>query len=159
MKVRLEATKKKRNSVLKYLKNGFADRGLDINAYGRKKISETKVFPDKEKINKSCKESCPEECKEAVASVIYATTRFLDLPELHDLRNILAEKYGDSAQSFVNKEFVDKFKPKPLTKDMKVQVLMHDIAREYSIEWGMVPLGVIVAVARLVYDSIIKLNV
>jgi hypothetical protein len=42
MKVRLEAIKKKRNAVQKYLKNDISDllrSGLDINAYGRVSFS------------------------------------------------------------------------------------------------------------------------
>ncbi|XP_062008340.1 uncharacterized protein LOC133725204 [Rosa rugosa] len=151
MKVRLEAIKKKRNSVLKYLKNDVAEllkNGLDINAYGRAEgvlveqnmsacYALTENFLDCIANHLSLMQNqreCPEECKEAVASVIYAAARFSDLPELRDLRNIFTQKYGDSLQSFVNKEFADKFKSKPPTKEMKVQ-LMHDIAREYSIEW------------------------
>ncbi|XP_050384513.1 uncharacterized protein LOC126801098 [Argentina anserina] len=151
IKVRLEAIKKKRNSVLKYLKNDVADllkNGLDINAYGRAEgvlvehnmsvcYQLTESFLDCILSNLSQMQNqseCPEECKEAVSSVIYAAARFSDLPELRDLRNMFTEKYGDSIQAFVNKELVNKFKSKPPTKEMKVQ-LMHDIAKEHSIEW------------------------
>ncbi|KAK9923331.1 hypothetical protein M0R45_031756 [Rubus argutus] len=151
IKLRLETIKKKRNAVQKYLKNDIADllkSGLDINAYGRAEgvlveqnmsacYELTENFLDCISSHLSLMQNqsvCPEECKEAVSSLIYAAARFSDLPELRDLRNILTEKYGDSLQSFVNKEFVDKFKSKPPTKEMKVE-LMHYIAKEFSIEW------------------------
>ncbi|KAL6140913.1 hypothetical protein ACLB2K_059205 [Fragaria x ananassa] len=151
LKMRLEGIKKKRNSVLKYLKNDVADllkNGLDINAYGRAEgvlvehnmttcYQLTESFLDCILSNLSQMQNqseCPEECKEAVSSVIYAAARFSDLPELRDLRNIFTKKYGDSIQAFVNKELVDKFKSNPPTKEMKVQ-LMHHIAKEHSIEW------------------------
>ncbi|XP_039005836.1 uncharacterized protein LOC120133301 [Hibiscus syriacus] len=77
---------------------------------------------------------CPEECKEAVQSLIYAAARFADLPELRDLRTIFTEKYGNSLDSYLNQEFVQKLKVEPPTKEMKLQ-LMHDIAQEFYIEW------------------------
>ncbi|XVE88910.1 hypothetical protein DITRI_Ditri19aG0106800 [Diplodiscus trichospermus] len=77
---------------------------------------------------------CPEECREAIPSLIYAAARFADLPELRDLRTIFTERYGNSLESFLNKEFVQKLRAEPPTKEMKLQ-LMHDIAQEFSIEW------------------------
>ncbi|MBA0565325.1 hypothetical protein Golob_010209 [Gossypium lobatum] len=77
---------------------------------------------------------CPEECREAVPSLIYAAARFADLPELRDLRTIFTEKYGNSLDSYLNQEFVQKLKAEPPTKDTKLQ-LMHDIAQEFSFEW------------------------
>lgn len=47
---------------------------------------------------------CPEECKEAVSSLMFAAARFADLPELRDLRTLFLENYGDSLNSFANKE-------------------------------------------------------
>nr|KJB56742.1 hypothetical protein B456_009G133700 [Gossypium raimondii] len=77
---------------------------------------------------------CPEECREAVPSLLYAAARFADLPELRDLRTIFTEKYGNSLDSYLNQEFVQKLKAEPPTKDTKLQ-LMHDIAQEFSFEW------------------------
>ncbi|KAM1506243.1 hypothetical protein ACFXTO_002134 [Malus domestica] len=54
--------------------------------------------------------------------------------ELCDLRTLFTEKYGNSLQHFLNKEFVERLKSKPPTKEMKIQ-LMQDIAWEFSIEW------------------------
>ncbi|PPR83503.1 hypothetical protein GOBAR_AA37210 [Gossypium barbadense] len=77
---------------------------------------------------------CREECREAVPSLIYAAARFADLPELRELRTIFTEKYGNSLDSYLNREFVQKLKAESPTKDTKLQ-LMHDIAQEFSFEW------------------------
>lgn len=49
---------------------------------------------------------CPKECREAVSSLIFAAARMADVPELRELRNILTERYGNSLESFVNKEVI-----------------------------------------------------
>ncbi|XP_068345394.1 uncharacterized protein [Pyrus communis] len=150
-KMRLEAIKKKRNAVQKFLKNDMADllsSGLGINAYGRAEgllveqnmsacYESTENFLGCISSHLSLMQSqseCPEECKEAVPSLMYAAARFSDLPELRDLRTLFSEKYGNSLEPFLNKEFVERLKSKPPTKETKIQ-LMHDIAREFSIEW------------------------
>ncbi|KAF3450763.1 hypothetical protein FNV43_RR06852 [Rhamnella rubrinervis] len=150
-KTRLETIKKKRNAVQKYMKNDIADllrSGLDINAYGRADglLVEQNMSSCYELINNFCgsilnnlslmekQRECPEECRDAVPSLMYAAARVADLPELRDLRSLFTEKYGNSLESYINKEFVEKLKPKHATKEMKLQ-LMHDIAKEFSIEW------------------------
>ncbi|KAG8494738.1 hypothetical protein CXB51_012536 [Gossypium anomalum] len=151
IKLRLETIKKKRNAVEKYLKNDVADllkNGLDENAYGRASglLMEQKRTACYDFIEQFCEcisknlsvmqkqSECPEECREAVPSLIYAAARFADLPELRDLRTIFTEKYGNSLDSYLNQEFVQKLKADPPTKDTKLQ-LMHDIAQEFSFEW------------------------
>ncbi|KAK9281429.1 hypothetical protein L1049_004331 [Liquidambar formosana] len=150
-KVRIEVIKKKRNAMQKYLRNDIADllrNGLDINAYGRAEglLIELNRSSCYELIEQFCgcisnhlsvmdkQSECPEECREAVASLMYAAARFADLPELRDLRNIFTQRYGNSMEAFVNKEFVEKLKSRPPTKEMKLQ-LMQEIAQESSIEW------------------------
>ncbi|XWS19009.1 hypothetical protein CRYUN_Cryun32bG0093800 [Craigia yunnanensis] len=150
-KVRLETIKKKRNAVEKYLKNDIAEllrNGLDYNAYGRtegllieqnRTASYNLIEQFSECISNHVsvmqkQSECPEECREAIPSLIYAAARFADLPELRDLRTIFTERYGNSLDSFLNQEFVQKLRAEPPIKDMKLQ-LMHDIAQEFSIEW------------------------
>ncbi|KAJ7951793.1 putative Regulator of Vps4 activity in the MVB pathway protein [Quillaja saponaria] len=150
-KTRLETIKKKRKAVQKYLKNDIIEllrSGLDINAYGRAEglLVEQNMSSCYEVVEKFCRcvyenfsvlhkqRECPEECKEAVQSLMYAAARFADLPELRDLRTLFTEKYGNSLESYINKEFVEKLRQSPPTKEMKIQ-LLHDIARESSIEW------------------------
>lgn len=35
---------------------------------------------------------------------MFAAARFADLPELRELRTLFAERYGNSVESYVNKE-------------------------------------------------------
>lgn len=151
-KMRLGAIMKKRKAVEKYLKNDVADllkNGLDYNAYGRAEglLIEQNRTVCYGFIHQYCdcipktllsimqkQRDCPEECREAVSSLMYAAARFADLPELRDLRTLFTEKYGDSVESFLNKEFVEKLRADPPTKEMKLK-LMHNIAAEISIEW------------------------
>ncbi|KAE7997438.1 hypothetical protein FH972_002076 [Carpinus fangiana] len=152
LKKRLEVIRKKKGVVLKYLKNDIADllrNGLDINAYGRAEglLVEQNMSSCYEFIEKFCgcisthlsamhkQSGCPEECKEAVPSLMYAAARFSDLPELRDLRSMFTERYGNSLESYINKEFVERLRSNPPTKEMKIQ-LLQDIAQESNIGWN-----------------------
>ncbi|GLU22191.1 hypothetical protein SLE2022_382840 [Rubroshorea leprosula] len=150
-KVRLETILKKRNAVQKYLKNDVADllkSGLHYNAYGRVEglLVEQNRTACYEFVDQYCdcilknlsvmqkERECPEECREAVSSLIHAAARFADLPELRDLRGLFSEKYGNFLESFLNKEFAQKLRAEPPTKEVKLH-LMHNIAEELSLEW------------------------
>ncbi|XP_054782433.1 uncharacterized protein LOC129289650 [Prosopis cineraria] len=150
-KSRLEAIRKKRKVVLKFLKNDIADllkSGLDDSAYGRAEgfMIEENMSACYELLVKfvecisdhlqvlSKERNCPEECKEAIPSLMHAAARFADLPELRDLRTLFKEKFGDSLEPFISKEFVEKLRPQP-TEEMKIQIL-NDIAQEFSIKWN-----------------------
>ncbi|KAL0415247.1 UNVERIFIED_CONTAM: hypothetical protein Slati_3356600 [Sesamum latifolium] len=132
-KTRIEMIKKKRNAVQKYLRNDIADllrNGLDYNAYGRKDLVVCNMSMDQDMLETLME--CPEECKEAVSSLVFAAARFADLPELRDLRTLFSEKYGNSLDCYLNKEFAKKMKPDPPSKDMKLQ-LLQEIAAESGI--------------------------
>ncbi|KAJ1404119.1 Vacuolar protein sorting-associated protein Ist1 [Sesbania bispinosa] len=148
---RLEAIRKKRNAVQKFLKKDIADllrSSLDYNAYGRAEglLIEQNMSACYELVAKFvgcisdhvrdlCKhKDCPDECKEAIPSLIYAAARFSDLPELRHLRTLFTEKYGNSLEPYISKEFVEKLKQNAPSKEMKIQ-LLHDLAQEFSIEW------------------------
>lgn len=151
-KTRLEAVKKKKNSVIKHLKNDMADlirTGHAYKAFCRAEglLAEQNMIIYYNFIEQLCdcissnlslmnkQKECPEECKEAVQSLIYAAARFSEFPELRDLRSEFINRYGPPLEALVNKEFVDMLKPKSITEEMKLQ-LMHDIAQEFSIEWN-----------------------
>ncbi|XP_052307309.1 uncharacterized protein LOC18110418 isoform X2 [Populus trichocarpa] len=151
-KTRLEALKKKKNSVIKYLKNDMADLIRTDHAYkafcrAEGLLAEQNMIIYYNFIEQLCdcisgnlslmnkQKECPEECKEAVQSLIYAAARFSEFPELRDLRSEFINRYGPPLEALVNKEFVDMLKPKSITEEMKLQ-LMHDIALEFSIEWN-----------------------
>ncbi|KAH8514432.1 hypothetical protein H0E87_007311 [Populus deltoides] len=151
-KTRLEALKKKKNSVIKYLKNDMSDLIRTDHAYkafcrAEGLLAEQNMIIYYNFIEQLCdcisgnlslmnkQKECPEECKEAVQSLIYAAARFSEFPELRHLRSVFINRYGPPLEALVNKEFVDMLKPKSITEEMKLQ-LMHDIAQEFSIEWN-----------------------
>ncbi|KAK4843167.1 hypothetical protein QYF36_004843 [Acer negundo] len=151
LKTRLDTIKKKKNAVLKFMKDDIADllrNNLDMNAYGRAEgllveldisscydIIEQCVMCISGQVSAMLKQTeCPNECREAIPTLIYAAARFADLPELRELRSLFTEKYGNSLDSYVIKEFVERLKAIPPAKEIKLQ-LLQDIAREFSIEW------------------------
>ncbi|KAK6912085.1 Vacuolar protein sorting-associated protein Ist1 [Dillenia turbinata] len=151
-KTRLEAIKRKRQAMEKHLKEDIAkllQKDHDYNAYGRVEdyMNELNLTSCYEMVEQFCscisdnisvmrkEKECPVECREAVACLMFAAARFADLPELRDIRTIFAERYGSSVEPFINKEFANKFKSKPPTKDMKFQ-LLQKIAQESSIDWN-----------------------
>ncbi|KAK3210737.1 hypothetical protein Dsin_015443 [Dipteronia sinensis] len=150
-KSRIDVIRRKRNATQKFLKKDVADllsNGLDINAYGRAEglLAELNVSYCYDFVEQCCnfvlkhlsimqkQRDCPEDLREAVSSMMFATARFSDLPELRDLRHIFQERYGNSLEYFVNQELVEKSTVKPSTMEKKVQ-LMQDIASEFSIKW------------------------
>lgn len=86
---------------------------------------------------------CPLELKEAVASIIFASPRCSDLPDLLTVRNLFTTKYGKdfiSAASelrpdtSVNRTIIEKLSVYTPSGDMKLSVLK-EIAQEYNISW------------------------
>ncbi|PWA72613.1 hypothetical protein CTI12_AA269040 [Artemisia annua] len=143
--------KRRRKAMVKYLRSDIAELmkiGLDSNAYGRV----GRLYLDQNRslcydfVEQFCtlilnhlvamndQSECPDECKEAVSSLMYAAARFADLPELRELRSLFTERYGNSLDFFVNKEFMNLLNPDSPTRDMKIQ-LMQEIALEHRLEW------------------------
>ncbi|XAR50630.1 hypothetical protein NMG60_11005000 [Bertholletia excelsa] len=150
-KTRIEMIKRKRSAMQKYLKNDIAEllkNSHNSIAYGRAEgfLVELNMTECYELVEKFCgsvlnnvssmakHRECPEECREAVPSLMFAAARFADLPELRELRSLFAERYGNSLEAYVDKEFAEKLKASPPTKDEKIQ-LLQDIAHESGIEW------------------------
>ncbi|OIS96551.1 PREDICTED: uncharacterized protein LOC109234010 [Nicotiana attenuata] len=150
-KTRIEMVKRKRNAMLKYLKNDVADllkTGLDVNAYSRAEgllveLNRSRCYDLLEQycdhisnnlVTMYKQRECPEECREAVSSLIFAAARFADVPELRQLRSVFTERYENSVECYVSKEFVQNLKSVAI-KEMKLQ-LMKDIASESGIEWN-----------------------
>ncbi|KAJ1284816.1 hypothetical protein BS78_03G234500 [Paspalum vaginatum] len=86
---------------------------------------------------------CPLELREAVASIIFASGRCSDLPELMHLRNLFTTKYGKEfvagamelrPDSSVNRTIIEKLSVKAPSGESKLKVLKA-IAQEYNIEW------------------------
>lgn len=86
---------------------------------------------------------CPLELKEAVATIIFASPRCSDLPDLLTVRNLFTTKYGKdfiSAASelrpdtSVNRTIIEKLSVYTPSGDMKLSVLK-EIAQEYNVPW------------------------
>lgn len=150
-KTRIDAIKRKRNAMQKYLRKDIADllsNGLDINAYGRAEgllveLNRSSCYDSLEQFSEAIykklslmqkQRECPEECREAVSSLMFAAARFADLPELRDLRDTFTEKYGKTLEAFVSKELLEYVSSEPPTMEKKLQ-LMRGIALEFSIQW------------------------
>ncbi|KAK2432551.1 Regulator of Vps4 activity in the MVB pathway protein [Trifolium repens] len=151
IKTRLETIEKRRRAIQKFTKSDIAEllrRGFDYDAYKRTEwlLLEEKILSCYEFIEKfiGCisdhladiikQSDCPEECKEAIPSLMYAAARISDLPELRYLRTLFTEKYGNSLEPYINKEFVERLRRDPPTREMKIK-LLYDIAQEFSIDW------------------------
>ncbi|CAN1777547.1 IST1-like protein [Linum perenne] len=150
-KTRVEASRKKKNAVAKYLKNDIADllrTGFDSNAYGRAEglILEQNLIAAYKYVEDFCdcisanlkvldkQKECPKECREAIQSLMYAAARLAEFPELRDLRSLFTHRYGDCLELFINKQFSELLNPRPATKEMKL-LLLGDVAQEFSINW------------------------
>ncbi|MED6218993.1 hypothetical protein PIB30_031680 [Stylosanthes scabra] len=87
--------------------------------------------------------NCPIDLKEAIASVIFASPRCADLPELVDVRKHLTAKYGKEFASAavelrpdcgVNRLLVEKLSAKAPDGPTKIKILSA-IAEEHNIKW------------------------
>lgn len=87
--------------------------------------------------------SCPIDLKEAISSVIFASPRCADLPELVDVRKHFTAKYGKdfitSALELrpdcgVNRMIVEKLSAKAPDTETKIKILTA-IAKEHDVKW------------------------
>jgi len=51
---------------------------------------------------------CPDKCKEAVQQLIYAASRFPDLPELRELRTLFTAKFDNTLKHYISKKVKSK---------------------------------------------------
>lgn len=86
---------------------------------------------------------CPSELKEAVASIIYAAPRCSDLPDLLQIKNLFAAKYGKEfimaaselrPDTSVNRSIIEKLSASAPSPETKLKILKQ-IAREHNLEW------------------------
>ncbi|GLJ17306.1 hypothetical protein SUGI_0300490 [Cryptomeria japonica] len=85
----------------------------------------------------------PPVLNEAVSSLIFASARCADLPELQGLRDLFAQRYGvefvsaaldGNSDSSVGQQIIGKLSNKLATLDLKLK-LMEEIAVEFSLPW------------------------
>ncbi|RWW17375.1 hypothetical protein BHE74_00043289 [Ensete ventricosum] len=86
---------------------------------------------------------CPLELQEAIASIIFASPRCSDLPELLHIRNLFSTKYGKEfvaaaselrPESNVNRMIIEKLTARAPLAELKIKVLK-EIAQEYNLVW------------------------
>ncbi|XP_044470192.1 IST1 homolog [Mangifera indica] len=86
---------------------------------------------------------CPADLKEGIASVIFASPRCSEIPELVAMRKIFEKKYGKDfvsaatdlrPNSGVNRMLIEKLSVRTPPGEVKLKV-MKEIAKEYQIGW------------------------
>ncbi|CAA7402869.1 unnamed protein product [Spirodela intermedia] len=86
---------------------------------------------------------CPIDLKEAISSIIYASPRCADIPELLDVRKLFSAKYGKDftgaaievrPDSGVNSLIIEKLSARAPDTDTKIKVLT-EVAQEHKINW------------------------
>ncbi|KAK2408730.1 Regulator of Vps4 activity in the MVB pathway protein [Trifolium repens] len=86
---------------------------------------------------------CPADLKEGIASLIFASPRCSEIPELVSLKKIFEKKYGNDFVSAaielrpscgVNRQLIDKLSVRTPPGEVKLKVLK-EIAKEYQIDW------------------------
>ncbi|KAL0541268.1 hypothetical protein IC582_021310 [Cucumis melo] len=86
---------------------------------------------------------CPVELREAIASIIFAAPRCSDLPDLLQLKNLFAVKYGKEfvsaiselrPDSGVNRSIIEKLSVSAPPGELKLKV-MKEIAKQHGLNW------------------------
>ncbi|KAE9614584.1 hypothetical protein Lal_00012192 [Lupinus albus] len=86
---------------------------------------------------------CPADLKEGIASIVFASSRCSEIPELVSLKKIFEKKYGKEFVSAatdlrpscgVNRQLIEKLSVRTPPGEVKLKV-MKDIAKEYQIDW------------------------
>ncbi|KAI3415150.1 uncharacterized protein J3R85_015472 [Psidium guajava] len=88
---------------------------------------------------------CPADLKEGISSLIFASPRCSEIPELAAIRKFFEKKYGKDFVSAaielrpncgVNRMLIDKLSVRTPSGETKLKVLK-EIAKEYQIEWDI----------------------
>ncbi|KAH0973171.1 hypothetical protein GBA52_025327 [Prunus armeniaca] len=153
---RIKLLRNKRQAVVKQMRRDIAlllQSGQDATARIRVEhvIREQNVLAANEFIELFCElvvsrlsiiakqRECPADLKEGIASLIFASPRCSEIPELLELRNIFEKKYGRDFVSAavdvfpscgVNRMLIDKLSVRTPTGEVKLK-LLKEIAKEY----------------------------
>ncbi|KAI4333984.1 hypothetical protein L6164_018728 [Bauhinia variegata] len=155
---RLKLLKSKRNAIVRQSREDVAElikNGHEQTALNRVEqlIKDESLAAAYELLDQFCEfilvnlsyirkhKDCPNDINEAVSSLIFASARFGDLPELRIIRKLFGERYGQrfattavelSHGNLVNHQLKEKLSVKSVTDDQKYRVV-DEIARDYSI--------------------------
>ncbi|KAM1112557.1 hypothetical protein ACFX13_046245 [Malus domestica] len=156
---RLKLLKNKRQAIVRQLRQDVAElikHGHEDKAFNRVEqiIKDESVVALFEVLDNFCEfilihlpyirrhKDCPNDINEAVSSLIYASARCGDLPELRGIRKLFGERYGQKFTmsalellpgNLVSREVIEKLSQKSVTDDMK-HILVSEIARNYCIK-------------------------
>ncbi|KAK7854482.1 ist1-like protein [Quercus suber] len=156
---RLKGLKNKRNSIVRQIRGDVAQlikTGHEQIAFTRVEqlIKDESIVALYELLDHFCEsilvnlsyirkhKDRPNDINEAVSSLIYASARCGDLPELLVIRKLFGERYGQKFAltavellpgNLVNREIIEKLSQKSVPEDVKHR-LIDEIARDYSLK-------------------------
>ncbi|KAI3901527.1 hypothetical protein MKW92_052511 [Papaver armeniacum] len=156
---RIKLLKNKRDSVIRHYREDIIQllkNGQDHSAFARvgQLSSDQNIVAAYELLDHFCEfimmnlpyirqnRDCPNDINEAASSLLYASARCGDLPELPKLRKLFGERYGNRFAmaavellpgNLVNRQLIQKLSAKSMSDDAKFR-LMKEIARENCVE-------------------------
>ncbi|KAI3876382.1 hypothetical protein MKW98_021234 [Papaver atlanticum] len=156
---RIKLLKNKRDSVIRHYREDIIQllkNGQDHSAFSRvgQLSSDQNIVAAYELLDHFCEfimmnlpyirqnRDCPNDINEAASSLLYASARCGDLPELPKLRKLFGERYGNRFAiaavellpgNLVNRQLIQKLSAKSISDDAKFR-LMKEIARENCVE-------------------------
>ncbi|CAO2830002.1 unnamed protein product [Amaranthus hypochondriacus] len=87
--------------------------------------------------------NCPSELQEAITSIIFAASRCSDIPDLLQVKNLFAAKYGKDfisavselrPDTSVNRTIIEKLSVSTPSGQVKLK-LLKEIAKEFNVNW------------------------
>ncbi|RZC47506.1 hypothetical protein C5167_040451 [Papaver somniferum] len=156
---RIKLLKNKRDSVIRHYREDIIQllkNGQDHSAFSRvgQLSNDQNIVAAYELLDHFCEfimmnlpyirqnRDCPNDINEAASSLLYASARCGDLPELPKLRKLFGERYGNRFAvaavellpgNLVNRQLIQKLSAKSISDDAKFR-LMKEIARENCVE-------------------------
>lgn len=157
---RIKLLRNKRQAVVKQMRRDIAlllQSGQDATARVRVEhvLREQNILAANEFIELFCElivarlqiiakqRECPADLKEGISSLIFASPRCSEIPELAAIRKLFEKKYGKDFVSAaielrpncaVNRMLIDKLSVRTPSGETKMKVLK-EIAKEYQVEW------------------------
>ncbi|XVF66855.1 hypothetical protein PTKIN_Ptkin10aG0072000 [Pterospermum kingtungense] len=156
---RLKLLKNKRHTIVKQLREDVAQLiklGYEETAFNRAEqlFKDESIMAVYDMLDHFCEfvnvqlsyirrhKDCPNDINEAVSSLIFASARCADLPELPAIRKLFGERYGQRFATaavellpgnLVNREIKEKLSLRSVSDDVKYR-LIDEIARDYCLQ-------------------------
>ncbi|KAE8664071.1 LOB domain-containing protein 41-like [Hibiscus syriacus] len=175
---RLKLLKNKRFTIVKQLREDLAQLiklGYEETAFNRAEqlLKDENLMAVYDMLDQFCEfiniqlsyirrnKDCPNDINEAVSSLIFASARCAELPELTAIRKLFGERYGHRFATsavellpgnLVNREIQEKLSVKSVSDDSKF-LLMDEITRDYCLQPEILALGYFPDLQRLGSDG------